>query len=129
MAKEFAKPFYNSSAWKKCRRSFIASVKGLCNRCQKPGHIVHHIQELTADNISNPDITLNYSNLEYLCLDCHNKITFNLLETQNNLIFDASGDIVKIYKAPPEKSLAPEKTRPCILALKNKLVAREGGGV
>ncbi|BCZ48443.1 hypothetical protein psyc5s11_45100 [Clostridium gelidum] len=72
MAKEFAKAFYNSSAWKKCKASYIESVHGLCERCERPGYIVHHKKELTSNNINDPNVTLNHDNLEYLCLDCHN---------------------------------------------------------
>lgn len=72
MSKEFAKPFYNSAAWKKCKAVYIKSVHGLCERCDKPGYIVHHRKVLTPNNINDPNITLNHDNLEYLCLDCHN---------------------------------------------------------
>ena len=47
MAKEWAKPFYNSTAWKKLRMSYIAKVYGLCEWCGEPGYIVDHIKELT----------------------------------------------------------------------------------
>lgn len=72
MAKEFAKRFYNSKEWKKCKASYISSVHGLCERCEKLGYIVHHKKELTPNNINDYNITLNHDNLEYLCLDCHN---------------------------------------------------------
>lgn len=73
MAKEYAKAFYNSSAWIKCKNSYIKSVYGLCERCGEPGHIVHHKEHLTPKNINDPNITLNHNNLEYLCLECHNE--------------------------------------------------------
>lgn len=76
MAKEFSKEFYNSTSWKKCRAAYIKSVGGLCENClkkgiYKTGEIVHHIEHITEDNISNPSITLNWSNLKYVCRDCH----------------------------------------------------------
>ena len=79
MAREFAKPFYNSGAWRRCRAAFIAERVaidgGLCQRCgQELGYIVHHKIWLTPENIDNPDITLNHKNLEYVGLVCHNKI-------------------------------------------------------
>lgn len=73
MAKEWAKSFYKSTSWKKCKDSYIQSVHGLCERCEKPGYIVHHKVHLTQGNINNPEVALNHDNLEYLCLDCHNK--------------------------------------------------------
>lgn len=72
MAKEFAKKFYKSTTWLKCRASYIASIYGLCERCEGPGHILHHKIELNTTNINDADVTLNHDNLEYLCLTCHN---------------------------------------------------------
>lgn len=73
MARSVDISFYKSKAWHKCRASYIKSVHGLCERCEKPGHIVHHKIHLNKNNINNPEITLNHNNLEYLCLECHNK--------------------------------------------------------
>ena len=47
MAKEFAKAFYHSRQWKKCRDSYIRQRigidGGLCELCQSSlGYIVHH---------------------------------------------------------------------------------------
>lgn len=71
------KQFYHSAAWKKCRREYIASVGGLCERCLskgivRPGRIVHHKMYISAENIQDPEILLDRNNLEYLCQDCHN---------------------------------------------------------
>ena len=78
MAQDWAKKFYNSKKWKKCRASFILSKNGLCERCLSndkyvPGEEVHHIIYLTPENINNPDITLSFENLELLCASCHSK--------------------------------------------------------
>lgn len=76
MAKEWAKPFYNSSRWRRCRDTYISSRLaidgGLCEECrERPGYIVHHKVLLTPDNISDPDISLNDKLMEYVCKDCH----------------------------------------------------------
>ena len=76
--KEYAKGFYKSAAWKRARQQVITRSNGLCERCKargiyKPGYIVHHKEYITPGNISNPNITLNLDNLEYVCEDCHNK--------------------------------------------------------
>lgn len=78
---EETKGFYKTSAWLKCRAAYIKSVGGLCERCLargeiKPGYIVHHKVHLNPWNITDTSITLNWDNLEYLCLDCHNKEHF-----------------------------------------------------
>jgi 5-methylcytosine-specific restriction endonuclease McrA len=96
MAKEFAKRFYKSKAWKKCRDGFIKSVYGLCNRCGKPGRIVHHKILLTPTNISDPNVSLNWDNLEYLCQECHNKEHFEKHNSvKYGLEFDNEGNLIQ----------------------------------
>ena len=100
MAQDFAKPFYNSKAWQACRESYIVSVFGLCERCIKegravPGVIVHHKVTLTPENINDPDITLNHRLLELLCIECHNRETFEKYETtREDVMFDEDGQLV-----------------------------------
>jgi hypothetical protein len=100
MAREFSRKFYKSKAWKQCRESYIAKVYGMCERCQtkgkiKPGYIVHHKTYITPQNINDPNITLNHSNLEYVCLDCHNDEHFNTAVTRDDVMFNEFGDVVK----------------------------------
>ena len=76
--KEYAKGFYKSATWERCKNAYIKSVGGLCERCLengivKAGVIVHHRKYITPDNISDPNITTDFNNLELLCQDCHNK--------------------------------------------------------
>lgn len=100
MAKWFAKFFYNSIAWKKCKGSYIKSVHGLCERCGKPGYIVHHKEILTPQNINDPNVTLNWEKLEYLCQECHNKEHIgNKKEiTREGFSFNEAGELV--YSPP-----------------------------
>ena len=70
--------FYKSWPWRRCRDGYLKSVGGLCERCLKIGLIVpadqvHHKIRLTLDNLNNTAVTLNWDNLEALCLDCHQK--------------------------------------------------------
>lgn len=98
MAKEFAKAFYKSKAWQKCRAAYIQSVFGLCERCQRPGWIVHHKELLTPANINDPTVTLNWKKLEYLCMDCHNR-EHGRSATAEGLIFDNFGNLVAIKES------------------------------
>lgn len=96
MAKEFAKTFYNSKEWIKCKNAYIKSKLGLCERCSKVGTIVHHKKYINKGNINDPNITLNFNNLELLCHDCHNKehmIKHSAI--RDNLMFDSEGRLVK----------------------------------
>ena len=98
MAREFAKTFYNSKAWKKARAAYIAQRKaidgGMCESChQRPGYIVHHKIELSPENINNPDIALNFANFKYDCHVCHNKEKKepDIVEGLVRYEFDAAG--------------------------------------
>ena len=86
MAKEYAKEFYLSKAWRHTRAAFISYCGGMCERCMKeykagrrsltdvnPITIVHHRTYITPDNINDPKITLSFSNLEGICDEHHNR--------------------------------------------------------
>lgn len=68
--------FYNSKQWDKTRTAYKLYRYGLCERCGKPGYIVHHKCYINMSNIYDTNVTLNFENLELLCLDCHNKEHF-----------------------------------------------------
>lgn len=99
MAKEFAKAFYNSKAWIKCKNSYIQQRVmvdgGMCEECHTNiGYIVHHRIALTENNITNPDIALNHDNLEYVCKDCHDQFDGHGLghkKVQPLFTFDSNG--------------------------------------
>ena len=79
MAKEFAQGFYKSKAWQRCRAAYVASVGGLCERCLRDGivtagEIVHHKIRVTPDTINDPQVLLDWGNLELLCRECHHKV-------------------------------------------------------
>lgn len=76
MARDFAKSFYSSKRWQDCRNGYARSVGFLCENClrrgiYKPGDIVHHRIEIDPININNPEVALNWNNLELLCRECH----------------------------------------------------------
>ena len=73
---EFAKAFYKSKAWQACRDSYMASRSYLCEDClargvYTPAEIVHHVIELTPENIKDPEVALSWSNLRAVCRECH----------------------------------------------------------
>ena len=68
--------FYTTRAWRKCRASFLKEKGGLCEVCLSKGQIepavhVHHRVPITPENLSDPAITLDHSNLMALCEECH----------------------------------------------------------
>lgn len=76
MARSFASSFYKSQAWQDTREAYAKSKGYLCEDCLKkglytPGVIVHHIIELTPENINDPKITTGFENLRLVCRKCH----------------------------------------------------------
>ena len=76
VVKEFAREFYQSPAWKACRKAYAKSRRGLCERCLergivRPGVIVHHVVHITPENIGDPNVVLDWRNLQLVCRDCH----------------------------------------------------------
>ncbi|MBQ1292590.1 MAG: HNH endonuclease [Clostridiales bacterium] len=87
--------FYKTKLWQDCRRSYIKSVGGLCERCFAKGIIrhgdtVHHKIHLTSANINCPKITLNHDNLMLLCRDCHAEIH----KKRKRYCVDESGKVI-----------------------------------
>lgn len=97
MARDFAKAFYKSKEWRQCRASYIPKVFGLCETigCREPGYILHHKIPLSPDNINDPYITLNHDNLQFLCLDCHNRIDSKNKPVREDVMFDEYGQLIK----------------------------------
>ena len=61
---------------------------------------MHHVIELTPENINDISIALNPDNLISLCHDCHTKITQGSTgDIQDVYIFDDEGNVVPAY--PP----------------------------
>ena len=102
MAKEWAKPFYNSKEWRECRSSYIASVYGLCETCLSrgritPGKILHHLIYLSLENINDPNVSLNHALLRYDCQECHNREHHgeDTEAVKEGLKFDENGQLIK----------------------------------
>ena len=105
MAKEWAKPFYNSKAWARARDGYIAERiridGGLCEQCHKEmGYIVHHKIMLTRENIHNPEVALNWANFSYECKECHDQHEGHGLAKRTPLLvtFDEAGNVLPPIK-------------------------------
>lgn len=95
MAQPWALHFYNSPAWIRCRDGFMASKYYVCERCGSLAVICHHRVHLTPETIGDPNVTLNWDNLQALCLDCHNREHGNGDVCAEGLRFDSRGNLVK----------------------------------
>ena len=96
MAQDYAAAFYNSKAWRKTRRLFLMRESFTCALCGGVGDacIVHHIKHITPGNINDPAITLNFDNLQALCLPCHNSMHGDGSACTDGISFDSAGNVV-----------------------------------
>ena len=73
---------------------------GMCERCFskgifKPAEIVHHVTELTPNNITDPRVALAFSNLMRVCRDCHAELHSPYCFEQR-VAFDENGRVVPL---------------------------------
>ena len=109
---ETIEAFYHSTAWKKCKLAYKSLRNYTCERCGRPGWIVHHKTPLTIENINNPSISLDFSNLELVCLSCHDAEHHRLKgdglsePMHHSVRFDSEGNVIvndKNNTIPPVK--------------------------
>lgn len=97
--KDYARKFYLSRAWRNTQSAYMNSQHYVCERCGSLARIVHHKQHITPGNVGNIMITLNWDNLEALCIECHNtehgicEATTPQTIIAPGLRFTATGDI------------------------------------
>jgi len=83
--------FYKSIPWQVAREIKIRDANGKCERCGALGEEVHHKIRLTVLNLTNPEISLNQENLEFLCKKCHNEEHKRFSKSQQ---FDEDGNLI-----------------------------------
>ena len=86
---------YHSAAWQKLRQAYLSSRNFICERCGQPASIVHHRRYITAGNVDDPFVTLDFANLEALCQNCHNA-EHQHFTSQGRALFDSRGDVVAV---------------------------------
>ncbi|TYR78446.1 HNH endonuclease [Priestia megaterium] len=95
MAKDYATAFYKGTAWRKCSKGFMQSKNYVCERCGGIAVICHHKTYITPENIHDPNITLNWMNLEALCQTCHQHEHFIGKICVDGLTFDSKGNLIR----------------------------------
>lgn len=70
----------------------------LCEDCMrrgiyKPAKEVHHIEELTPENIHRPEVSLSFNNLIALCKECH-KARHKEYDKGRRYSFGKNGEII-----------------------------------
>lgn len=94
MSERIGQKIYDSPEWKKLRRMYLESRNYICERCGKTATICHHKEYITASNINDVEVTLNFDNLEALCQECHNKEHDHFLSNGNKAIFNSAGEMI-----------------------------------
>lgn len=72
-----------------------------CERCGEVAKICHHKTYITPANIHDPNITLNWINLESLCQTCHNIEHHCGGIVADGLAFDQEGNLIQTKKSIP----------------------------
>lgn len=94
MAHDYARGFYASQAWLKCRAAFMQSKNYCCERCGAVAVIAHHIKHINPQNITDVNITLNWDNLLACCHDCHAAIHGYDQVCREDVQFNEHGELV-----------------------------------
>jgi len=98
--------FYNSKKWRTVSAAYMSSKNYICERCGSPAQICHHKTWLNAHNVHDPEIALNFDNLEAVCIECHNTIHAG---DRNISIFDDSGNVVSVKENKETKDYQRER--------------------
>ena len=104
MAKDYAKAFYSSTRWIKCRLAYMRSVHWTCQRCDNPAVIAHHKKHITQQNITCIETLLSWDNLEALCRLCHEKEHSEIRGRRDEevithgLKFGACGEVIQVER-------------------------------
>lgn len=109
MAKNFSDKFYHSKKWKNIRAFVLQRDFYVCQICKIPNsNTVHHIKELTLQNIDDASISINPDNLVTLCSRCHNLIhnKYKYNEDSKRYTFNAEGNVI-----PSKDELTDEQQR------------------
>jgi predicted kinase len=101
MAKDYARPFYDSQQWRTTREAYLHSQHYICEDCGGTASIVHHITYIKPWNVNDPDITLNWNNLKAVCEKCHAAEHARDMKSRgaaarlNGVAFDEDGNLIK----------------------------------
>lgn len=95
MSKDYARQFYNGKPWRKTQAAFMQSKNYLCEKCNDAARVVHHIRPITPENINDHKITLDWTNLQALCMDCHAAAHSTSTTTAPGLRFNRRGEVVQ----------------------------------
>lgn len=100
--------FYLSKEWKQVSKAYMMSRHYICERCGKPAVICHHKRYLNGVNVHDPEVALNFANLEALCQECHNQEHTRVMSVAT---FDSSGNVNGVKKGKEERDFEKEQAK------------------
>jgi len=100
--------FYNSKAWRKVSAAYMLSKNYVCERCGDPATICHHKKWLNASNVHDPEIALNFDNLEALCQKDHNAEHGRKHDT---VVFDDAGNVTAVKESVETKDFKKKQAQ------------------
>lgn len=100
MAKDYAKKFYKSAAWRQCKDGYLKTQDYICERCNGPAKIVHHKRYIDSNSINDSTVTLAWDNLEALCQDCHTREHLAGDNVREDVRFNSRGELIQV---PPSR--------------------------
>lgn len=105
MAEPWADKFYKTKRWQKCRGAYVEKMHGICEVCGGIGNEVHHVIELTKENINDPNIAYSHNNFQLLCHSCHDKTKRNRRGSpiREDVCFDIYGNLIARQGDSPPK--------------------------
>lgn len=96
MAKEFSRLIYMRKRWRDTRKHALRRDQYTCQSCGARAEEVHHIIELTPDNIHDDHVVYGLDNLQSLCFRCHQLETRGGTDTVDGFVFDDQGQLVPV---------------------------------
>ncbi|MDL2254473.1 HNH endonuclease [Ruminococcaceae bacterium OttesenSCG-928-I18] len=76
----------------------MSSINHICERCAERNVLehadtAHHRVHLSPENISDPEVTLNWENLMGVCRECHAEVHG---KTERRIRYDEGGRVIKM---------------------------------
>lgn len=84
---------------------YVSGINDYLPKDKRLRYIVHHKEYLNETNFTNDEVSLDWNNLELLCIDCHNEEHKSNSPTRKGLMFDEMGNLIEKNKVVIKRNL------------------------